>query len=429
MSIAHHTAAALMQRFSAVRELTEALCVPLATEDYVVQSSAECSPTKWHLGHTSWFFDQFLVAPRLGENYEPFHPQFAEIFNSYYEQVGKPFERAQRGLLARPSVDEIYLYREWINIRIAEILDHTPREKFEDVVRVLTLGLHHEQQHQELLLTDVKHLFSLNPMRPVFKELEKPALTSVEAPKLKTTIPDDWIEAPGGIRKVGFEGAGFSFDNEGPRHRVYLQDYRLRSKLVTNAEYLEFMASDGYNRPELWLAEGWNFIQLRKWTAPLYWEFRDSKWWMMTLTGPRRVESANDEPVTHISFYEADAFARWKGFRLPTEFEWEATAESKPIRGNFLESSLYHPQPARESDQFFGDVWEWTSSAYLPYPGYRPLEGPLGEYNGKFMSNQMVLRGGSCVTPADHIRSTYRNFLPPESRWQFTGIRLGETIS
>jgi ergothioneine biosynthesis protein EgtB len=406
----------LTDNYQQVRELSDRICQPLAIEDYVIQSMPDVSPPKWHLAHTTWFFETFLLVPYLN-GYEVFHPQFGYLFNSYYEAVGERHPRHQRGLLSRPTVEEVYRYRAYVDEAMLSLLaQQSGDSRLEELV---ILGLHHEQQHQELLLTDIKHILAGNPLRPAYKSIVPPAPTG------EANLRERWLDYPGGLYSIGHMGEGFTFDNELPRHQVYLQDYWLAAQLVSNGEYLEFIAAGGYERPEYWLSEGWATVQTQQWQAPLYWEKIDGDWWVMTLTGMRRVSES--EPVCHVSFYEADAYARWAGKRLPTEAEWEIAASQVPMRGNFLESGQLHPMPAvgiTRPDRIFGDVWEWTQSAYLPYPGYKTAEGAVGEYNGKFMCNQMVLRGGSCVTSSEHIRPTYRNFFPPNTRWQFSGIRL-----
>jgi ergothioneine biosynthesis protein EgtB len=404
------------QRFREVRADTERLAAPLAAEDYVVQSMPDTSPAKWHLAHVSWFFENFVVAP-YARGYAPFHAQFGYLFNSYYETVGTFFPRLQRGLLSRPTVDEVYRYRAHVDRAIADVIDTVGDKCWGEVSRRVELGLHHEQQHQELLLTDIKHLYALNPLRPAYRA----ALVDSGA----AARPTGWREFGGGIREIGWAGAGFAFDNETPRHRVFLEPFRLADRLVTNAEFMAFIADGGYARADLWLSDGWRAVKERGWQAPLYWERIDGAWWHMTLAGMREVDAA--EPVCHVSYYEADAYARWAGRRLPTEAEWEVAAgDAAPRAGNFRESGRLHPAAAAEGTQLLGDVWEWTASSYSPYPGYKPLEGALGEYNGKFMANQFVLRGGSCVTPASHIRTSYRNFFYGPDRWQFMGIRLAD---
>ncbi|NJO77625.1 MAG: ergothioneine biosynthesis protein EgtB [Cyanobacteria bacterium RM1_2_2] len=406
----------LSDRYQQVRQLSESICRPLTTEDYVIQSMPDVSPPKWHLAHTTWFFETFLLAPSLPQ-YEVFHPQFGYLFNSYYETVGKRHPRPQRGLLSRPTVEEIYRYRAYVDQAMQSLLSQ-PDSTLEALI---LLGLHHEQQHQELLLTDIKHILAINPLRPAYRSDIAPL------PQEQTALTEQWLDYPGGLHSLGYDGTEFAFDNESPAHQVYLQDYYLASRLVTNAEYLEFMHASGYSNPDYWLSEGWATVQTEQWQAPLYWEQIDGNWWVMTLSGLHAVNLS--EPVCHVSFYEADAFARWAGKRLPTEAEWEVAAVQVPLQGNFLAQEQFHPLPAAgvtRPDQLFGDVWEWTQSAYLPYPGFKPAAGAVGEYNGKFMCNQMVLRGGSCVTPPNHIRSTYRNFFPPSTRWQFSGIRLAQ---
>ncbi|MGQ0577919.1 MAG: ergothioneine biosynthesis protein EgtB [Betaproteobacteria bacterium] len=404
----------LLEDLHRVRALTLQLCDSLQAEDCVVQSAPETSPAKWHLAHSTWFFENFLLVPYLPK-YRPFHPRFGFLFNSYYESVGEFHPRSQRGLLSRPSVAEIRAYREHVDQHMGMLLEAPETADVGEIRARTTLGIHHEQQHQELLLTDIKHLFACNPLKPVYREAMSPGA--------RADPPLDWLRLPAGMYALGHGGDGFAFDNETPRHRRYLDECSLASRLVTNAEYTEFIAAGGYRQPALWLSEGWRKVNEARWSAPLYWELQDGGWWQMTLAGYRRVEPS--EPVCHVSYYEADAFARWAGKRLPTEFEWEAAAATQRLGGNFLESGLLHPQPARDgASQFFGDVWEWTQSAYGPYPGYRPPAGALGEYNGKFMVSQLVLRGGSCVTPAAHVRASYRNFFYPQDRWQFMGIRL-----
>ncbi len=410
---------ALAPRYVAVRRTTEELCRPLATEDYGLQAMADASPPKWHLAHTTWFFETFLLKPFL-HAYSVFHPQFEYLFNSYYQTIGAQFPRPERGLLSRPTVAEVYRYRAHVDAAMARLLTEASADDFAEVARRTTLGCHHEQQHQELLLTDIKYNFSLNPLRPAYRadlpEAQKPG-----------PAPLYWIDYQGGVHAVGHAGADFAFDNELPRHSVYLRPYALAARLITCGEYLAFITAGGYRRPDLWLADGWRTACERGWQAPLYWEHIDGRWWQFTLAGMRPVNE--NEPLCHVSFYEADAYARFLGKRLPSEQEWEVAAGGLPIAGNLRDSGYLHPVPAAPSAlplQRFGDVWEWTQSAYAPYPGYRPPAGALGEYNGKFMVNQMVLRGGSCATPADHLRATYRNFFYPADRWQFSGIRLAE---
>ena len=406
----------LAKCYHQIRQLTEQLCSPLETEDYGVQTMPDVSPPKWHLGHTAWFFETFLLLPYL-KNYELFHPKFGYLFNSYYEAVGNRHPRPQRGLLSRPTVKEVYRYRAYVDQAMHQLLKEQAGDSA--LESLLLLGLHHEQQHQELLLTDLKHILATNPLRPAYR---------IDSPYLPTppqTSQERWLDYPGGLYTLGHSGEGFAFDNETPQHPVYLQDYWLAARLVTNGEYLEFMEAGGYRQPEYWLSEGWATLQQRQWRAPLYWEKIEGEWWVMTLSGMHPLNL--HEPVCHVSGFEADAFARWSGKRLPTEAEWEVAGTQVPVQGNFLESDHLHPAPASgvtRPDQLYGDVWEWTQSAYSPYPGFKPAEGAIGEYNGKFMCNQMVLRGGACVTSSNHIRPTYRNFFPLDARWQFSGIRL-----
>ncbi len=408
--------AALLARYRAVRRRTEQLCAPLAVDDYQIQSVPEVSPPKWHLAHTTWFFETFLLRPLLPA-YRPFHPRYEYLFNSYYETVGTFYPRAERGHLSRPTVEEVYRYRARVDECLGALVTEAPPDQYRELVFRITLGVNHEQQHQELLLMDVKRNFAASPLRPAYR-------TTPPAPAPARPAALTWLERPEGVFEVGHAGDGFAFDNETPRHRVLLRPHRLASRAVTNGEYLEFVEAGGYREPRHWLADGWQVCRKEKWEAPLYWEKSGDKWWQMTLAGLRPL--ADHEPVCHVSFYEADAFARWGGRRLPTEEELEVATAGRPVRGNFVESELLHPAPAGGDGQWFGDVWEWTASPYSPYPGFRPLPGSLGEYNGKFMVNQLVLRGGCCVTPESHMRPTYRNFFYPHDRWPFTGIRLAE---
>ncbi len=395
-----------------VRTQTERLVAHLATEDLMVQSMTEASPAKWHLAHTTWFFETFILQPRA-PGYAPFDPRFTFLFNSYYKQLEGHPNRAIRGSFSRPTLDEVRRYRAHVDAAMQRYLDAAVGD---DILELLQLGLNHEQQHQELIVTDLKHAFWTNPLRPAYAEFHGPA---APAPSLA------WREFAEGVYRIGHDGAGFAFDNESPRHRVYLKPFRLASRPVTNAEYLEFMADGGYRNPALWLSDAWDQLAAAGWQAPLYWEQGGDGWRAFTCAGMRPLDP--NEPVCHVSYYEADAFARWRGARLATEAEWEIAAADPGIPGALLESGRFHPAGARPGAgvrQMIGDIWEWTSSPYSPYPGYRPAAGALGEYNGKFMCNQVVLRGGSCATPASHIRSTYRNFFPPQARWQFSGIRL-----
>jgi len=417
----------LSGRYRRVRAFTEALCEPLATEDYVVQTMEDVSPTKWHLAHVSWFFETFLLREHL-PGYEPLDETYAYLFNSYYVQAGERHCRDRRGWISRPTVEEVYRYRRHVDEHMERLLERAAGdpELAAAVDPVVTIGIHHEQQHQELLLTDIKHVFSVNPLRPAYRAgpLERGGRT----PEL------DWRAFEGGLVRIGHDGEGFAYDNEGPRHRAFLEAFLLADRLVTSGEFLAFMEDGGYRTPELWLSDGWAAAREKDWTEPFYWEERGGEWWQFTLSGMRPVDP--HEPVCHLSYYEAEAYARWAGARLPTEEEWEVAASSRPIRGNLVESGRLHPAPvcaeASPPDpssgpplrQLWGDVWEWTRSPYSPYPGYEAPPGALGEYNGKFMSNKFVLRGGSCATSATHIRATYRNFFPPDATWQFTGLRL-----
>lgn len=406
----------LTARYRTVRETTEALARPLSAEDCQVQSMPDASPAKWHMAHTTWFFETFLLVPHAPD-YRVVHPRFNYLFNSYYNSIGDRVARPSRGLMTRPGLDEVYAYRAAVDEAMGRYL--VGLDEDDPLHAVVELGLNHEQQHQELLLTDVKHALSLNPLLPAYRD-------DLPAPDPGAAPPLGWVDHPGGLQRIGRdEGEGFSFDNEGPRHRVYLDGFSIATRPTTCGEYLAFMADGGYARPEFWLSDGWNAAKAHAWEAPLYWERSGEGWGLFTLGGSRPV--AESEPVTHVSFYEADAFARWAGARLPTEAEWEVVAADRPIAGNFLDSGRFHPWgslPGADFAGLYGDVWEWTRSPYVPYPGSRPAAGALGEYNAKFMCNQMVLRGGSCATPASHIRPSYRNFFPPEARWQFTGIRL-----
>lgn len=412
--------ARLKGQFDAVRRQTELLTAPLSAEDQMVQSCPEASPAKWHLAHTTWFFETFLLSPHL-KDYRAFHPRFKTLFNSYYNAVSMQPEKALRNTFSRPSLEEVQNYRHHIDEHIRKLLDTA--ELSEDILKLAELGIHHEQQHQELLVTDVKHAFWTNPLRPTYQAAATAPSNSQSAPAQKPCPYE------GGIHEMGACGDGFCFDNETPRHKVYIQPFRFAARPVTCGEYLAFIEDGGYSRVELWLSDGWTQVKTRGWNAPLYWEKSGTEWQEFTCGGIRKI--AENEPVCHVSYYEADAFARWAGARLPSEFEWELVASRTKLAGNFLESGFWHPRPARAGDpeqplQVFGDAWEWTASSYLAYPGYKPVPGALGEYNGKFMCNQMVLRGGSCATPGSHIRATYRNFFPPETRWQFSGIRLAD---
>ena len=413
----------VLRRYVRVRNFSKRLCETLEPEDCVIQTMPEASPTKWHLAHTSWFFEEFVLK-QFFPGYQPLHPQHGFLFNSYYNAVGPFYSRPHRGLLSRPTVKEVFHYRSDIDLFIADLIESADEELLAKLEPIVTLGLHHEQQHQELMLTDIKSVFWQNPLRPAFRTRDGGQAQPVPAMK--------WTKFDGGVYGVGHQGSGFSYDNEGPRHRAFVESFGLSSRLITNAEYLAFVGDGGYRRPDLWLSLGWNTLKEKGWEAPLYWEKREGRWHTMTLAGMR--ELVPEEPVCHVSLFEADAYARWSGARLPTEEEWETASAELPLKGNFVESELYHVSPLRPRDsatephQMFGDVWEWTRSSYSPYPGYSTVAGALGEYNGKFMCNQYVLRGGSCATSQSHIRHTYRNFFPPEARWQFSGIRLAKDL-
>lgn len=400
-----------------IRADSEALCVPLAAEDYVIQTTAEASPAKWHLAHVSWFFETFILRAFV-PGYREFDPSFRILFNSYYEQVGAFHPRDARGFLSRPTVEEVYRYRAHVDRHMEALLGDAGERPWPQILERLAIGLNHEQQHQELLLTDIKRNFSVNPLRPAYRgDLPPRSGGPVER--------SAWLDFDGGLVEIGNAGGGFAYDNERPRHRVWLEPFQLASHPVTNGEFLAFIDAGGYSNPALWLSDGWARVRQSAWNAPLYWERIDGDWWRFTLGGMCRVDP--DEPVCHVSHYEADAFATWAGRRLPTEAEWELAAAGHAIDGNLRERGYLEPAPAPRGEglrQLYGDVWEHTASAYLPYPGFRTAEGALGEYNGKFMSGQMVLRGGSCVTPADHVRASYRNFFYPHERWQFQGLRL-----
>ncbi len=402
-----------------MRKATERLCSTLEIEDYGLQAMPDASPPKWHLAHVTWFFETFILKPKLAEYTTP-NDKYAYLYNSYYNGAGPQFTRAERGLISRPTVSEVYKFREHVDENMLSLVETTSPEGLGTLGPLAELGCNHEQQHQELLLTDIKYHLSVNPLRPAYHD--------IEIPRGAQTSPLGWLEFEGGPHWIGHPGGGFAFDNEWPRHQVINRRYRLASRLVTNGEYIEFMEAGGYQTADLWLSEGWQTVQAEGWHAPLYWEKIDGEWWSQTLSGMQPVDLHG--PVVHVSYFESDAFAQWSGKRLATEQEWEHAAAQEPIEGNFADSRVHHPLPASGDgsrlEQVYGDVWEWTRSPYVAYPGFRPLPGTVGEYNGKFMVNQMVLRGGSCATPRSHIRPTYRNFFPPDSRWQFSGIRLAE---
>jgi ergothioneine biosynthesis protein EgtB len=403
----------LAGRFSATRALTEALAEPLSAEDQTVQSMADVSPTKWHRAHTTWFFETFLLGGRA-EGYRPFRPEFGYLFNSYYEGVGARYPRADRGLVSRPGITEVAEYRSYVDRAMTLLVQGSSDQATDALVE---LGIQHEQQHQELLLMDIKHVLSRNPLLPPYASLCPLPAGEPSA--------HGWVRLPKGTYEIGHRGQGFAFDNELPRHRVYLDAFELADRPVTNAEWREFIEDDGYRRPELWLSDGWATVTTEGWESPLYWSATGEGWREFTLGGPIPLDPA--QPVCHLSYYEADAFARWAGARLPTEAEWEVTAAASTLEGHFLDQTRLHPTPVEAGTSLagpYGNVWQWTSSAYGPYPGFEAAPGAVGEYNGKFMVNQYVLRGGSCVTPPGHARATYRNFFPPAARWAFAGLRL-----
>ncbi len=406
--------------YLAVRARTEQLCEPLEVEDYVVSSMPDVSPTKWHLAHTSWFFETFVLA-EYDHDYRTPDPRYAYLFNSYYVQAGERHCRARRGLVTRPTVAEVFAYRAHVDEAMRRLIERIADDAEHPAAGLIVLGLNHEQQHQELLVTDIKHVLWTNPLRPAYRAM--PALPEREVAASR------WVDVAEGVYEIGHAGQGFSYDNESPRHRVFLEPFRLATRLVTNGEFLAFIQDGGYARPELWLSAGLATVQDRHWEAPLYWERdADGRWTEFTLGGTRAMSGAAlADPVTHLSYYEADAYAHWAGVRLPTEFEWEVAARGTPVTGQFVESGRLHPAPASGSaglEQLYGDAWQWTQSAYVAYPNYVPAAGAIGEYNGKWMADQWVLRGASCATPESHARLTYRNFFPSATEWQFTGLRL-----
>jgi len=420
MTITEWDAGSLLQRFDEVRSRTETLAAPLSPEDQTVQSMPDTSPTKWHRAHVTWFFETFVLADHEA-GFAPYQDTYWFLFNSYYEAVGPRYSRPDRGLISRPGAHEVGVYRDNVDGRVRDLLDSLDTGTLEKLTPTVELGFHHEQQHQELLLMDIKHVLSRNPLRPAYGGTASVA-----------TEPDTlgWVDVEGGLVEIGHPGGGFSFDNELPQHQTWLNPYRLADRLVTNAEWLAFMADGGYQRPELWLSDGWAQVKSEGWQAPLYWEQLDGIWFEHTLHGTWPVNPGL--PASHVSHYEADAYATWAGKRLPTEAEWEhaVVLDGAEIGGNLADSETFHPRAAGSATgrlrQVYGDCWEWTSSAYLPYPGFHPAAGAIGEYNGKFMSNQMVLRGGCALTPPDHARATYRNFFPPGSRWALSGVRLAD---
>ncbi|MFN4088450.1 MAG: ergothioneine biosynthesis protein EgtB [Alphaproteobacteria bacterium] len=414
----HTEVGALTQRYLGVRDLTERLAAPLSAEDQTVQSMPDTSPTKWHRAHTTWFFETFVLTPHLS-GYAPVDPAFAYLFNSYYEQAGARYPRPQRGLVTRPGIEAVAAYRRHVDAAVATLIGQGVSA---EVAGLIELGLNHEQQHQELLLMDIKHVLSFNPLCPAYAAAPTRQPGSIAA--------DEWLWFGGGLVDLGHAGEGFAYDNESPRHKAWVAPFRLGSRLVTCGAWLEFIADGGYTTPTLWLSDGWAAVREQGWRAPLYWLGGEGDWSLFTLAGEREIDPR--EPVCHVSYYEADAFARWAGARLPTEAEWEVAAAAAPVTGNFVDSGALHPLPARNGSglqQMFGDLWEWTMSPYAPYPGFRAPPGAVGEYNGKFMVNQMVLRGGCCATSRDHVRATYRNFFYPHQRWAFSGVRLAVEAS
>jgi len=416
---------ALLARFESIRHDSEALAVNLTAEDQSIQSMPDTSPTKWHLAHTTWFFETFILR-RFDHDYRIFDPAFAYLFNSYYEAAGPRHPRPERGLLSRPTVDVVGAYRDHVGAAVARFIEQAAEPVWQQAAPLVELGLHHEQQHQELILMDIKHVFSLNPLLPSYQAPHP----QIAAPAAK----QGWIDYAGGLVEIGHGGDDFAFDNETPRHKAWLDPFRLATRPVTCGEYLDFIEAGGYRQAEYWLSDGWAMVRAAGWEAPLYWQHGDGVWWIFTLSGLHRLNPA--EPVCHISYFEADAYAKWAGHRLPTEVEWEFAAEGIPVAGNFADRGYFHPyadppaisEPGAAASlcQMFGDVWEWTASPYTAYPRFRPAAGAIGEYNGKFMCSQMVLRGGAAVTPAGHLRATYRNFFPPSARWAFAGLRLAE---
>ena len=412
--------------FKAVRQASLRLAEPLSDADATVQSMPDASPAKWHLAHTTWFFERMVLAPNL-PGYRDFDDSFNFLFNSYYETIGARQPRPRRGMITRPTLDAVVAYRHHVDAAMADLLATGPAP---DVLDLVELGCHHEQQHQELLLTDILHLFAQNPLRPAYRDPEPLAISAA------SDAPLAWIPYDGGIVEIGHDAATgiFAFDCEGPRHRTLLEPYALGDRLVTNGEWIDFIEDDGYRKTLLWLSDGWAWLNAEEISLPLYWEKRDDEYWSMTLRGLQPVDPA--APVTHVSYFEADAFATWAGHRLATEAEWENAAGTLDIAGNFADSGRLRPRPAAPHGddatpalrQAYGDVWEWTASPYVAYPGFKAAEGAVGEYNGKFMCNQFVLRGGSCVTPPGHVRATYRNFFPANARWQFTGLRLAKDL-
>lgn len=413
-----------LERFKMVRSTTEKLCAPLVYEDYLLSATAETSPPKWHLAHTTWFFENFVLK-RLDRTYEPYRDDFHFLFNSYYRSFGRYLPKDKRNILSRPVTSEIYDYRREITQRVETAIRKLDPAEFEKIFFNLELGINHEEQHQELLLMDIKRSFFENPLRPKYR----PDHSHGPLERSQTS----WRHLTGGVRKIGVDkrSSEFSFDNEKDAHHQWIESCLLSSHLVTNDEYMSFVEEGGYDNPLLWPEDGWVFKEKEGWTAPLYWEKDGSQWWVFTLGGMMPIDRA--APVVHVSFYEAWAYAKWMGARLPTEFEWEAAASEEKSEDTFLENGYFEPQPSLEDHQKFsqihGGVWEWTQSSYLPYPRYEKFQSGLGEYNEKFMCNQFVLRGGSCITPRSHYRTTFRNFYYPHMRWQYSGIRLARDLS
>ena len=449
----------LIAGYQSVRKVTEELCEPLEIEDYVVQTMQCVSPAKWHLAHTAWFFEQFILMPYM-KDYERLNKEYEFLFNSYYNAIGPQHCQAKRGFISRPTVKEVYAYRKYVDDKMHELLNRCDEQLAKEIKDLIVIGINHEQQHQELLLTDIKHVFSSNPLLPIYCSLKNDDYnnstihnlswidfsTEIEEigknrsdglSPLKTIYRhsdlDKFIQSHDGLVARTLLSNGFCYDNETPRHKCYVGDFSIADRLVTNGEYMGFIEDGGYQRSELWLSLGWNQVQTERWRHPIYWYQVDDVWMQYTLGGSKVVEP--NEPICHVSYFEADAYARWAGCRLPTEQEWEVAMSDCSVKGNLLENGQYHPQSLTKPEdkkhknkiyQAYGDTWEWTNSAYMPYPGYTATSGALGEYNGKFMCNQQVLKGGSCATASDHIRKSYRNFWSPETRWQFTGIRLAK---
>ena len=424
----------LLGYYKRIRQQSLTLSSDLEIEDYELQADAFVSPTKWHLAHTSWFFETFVLKNTAG--YQVFHPQFEFLFNSYYNAIGEQFPRDKRGLMSRPTVQEVKAYRQYVDLKLAKLLSR-PDALTATQTDLIILGLNHEQQHQELMLTDLKYNLSFNPLYPIYASAKFPLGQAPSRDTNNNIQPLNFIEFGGGIYNFGHKGDGFCFDNETPRHQSLVTDFRLADRLITNAEYCQFIDAGGYQDPQYWLADGWAWVQQNNIQAPLYWQLESEQGlsaqrYEFRLTGYGQLHP--EQPVTHVSFYEADAYARWAGKRLPSEYEWEVASKKRSIKGAFVESQSFHPLQINHDTQdysdgihqLFGHCWQWTQSSYAPYPGFKTPEGAVGEYNGKFMCNQMVLRGGSCATPKDHLRATYRNFFYPQDRWQFTGIRLAE---